>query len=198
MSTSNSTRFQKVFNDVWNQLHRLQTHRTIYVCLFASQQSVKVLRTTALVTFGALQELLISALYLETHRLLDQATSRGNKTASVEGLIPNLPPSSAQLRRSLQRRLGAVRKDCEHLKDWRDRHVAHRDLDVVVREPFPLKPVNARTVDDAIEYVASALTEISRELNLEREYNLHREMDDVDVHKLLERLRAADRLAPNS
>jgi len=196
MTTTETARFRKVFDDVWNQLHRLQNHWTLYFCLYGSTRSVDTLRATAWVTFGALQELLITAIYIETHRLLDNASGqRGRRTASVERLIQDLPASSALLCRRLKRELKAARADCRDLSEWRDRHVAHRDAATVLSEGSPLPPVEAASVGRTIEFVGGALTAISNELELDHEYNVHREMDDLDVHKLLERLRASQSLA---
>ena len=74
--------------------------------------------------------------------------------------------------------------------------MGHRDAATVLGERT-LSPVQAASVGRTIEYVASAKTEISNELDLDHEYNVHREMDDLDVHKLLERLRASERVALN-
>jgi hypothetical protein len=199
MTAAEIVRFQKVFDDVWNQLHRLQTHYTLYFCFFGAERSVELLRATAWVTFGALQELLIAAIYLETHRLLENAsTQRNRRSASVERLIQDLPDSSAPLRRRLKRELKAARADCRSLSEWRDRHVAHRDAATVLGERIPaLPPVKGASVGRTIEFVGGALTSISAELDLNHEYNVHREMDDLDVHKLLDRLQAAERLALN-
>jgi hypothetical protein len=79
MTAAEMARFRRVFDDVWNQLHRLQTHYTIYFCFFGGKQSVELLRATAWVTFGALQELLIAAIYLETHRLLENASTQRSR-----------------------------------------------------------------------------------------------------------------------
>jgi hypothetical protein len=137
------------------------------------------------VTFGALKELLIEAMCIGTQRLIDNATSRGHKTASMESLFLALPDAAAPLRRRLE--LGVVRRDCRHLSEWRHRHVAHRDAPDA--HAIPLQPLNARSVGDAIEFFAGALTAISDELGLGRPYHLHQEMSDLDVHRLIERLR---------
>ena len=183
-------RYERLFNDVWNQLYRLHTTWDIYVCLTGSRHTVELLRSTAIVTFGAFQELLLEAIYLRTHRLLEQAATRGKRRASVEALIQQLPPGSTRLRRELQGRLEGVRRTCASLSDWRDRHVVHRDEPTAVGEhPRPLGRVQARCVSRTIEYVAAALTAISKECGLDRPYRLHEELADSDVHKLIERLR---------
>ena len=134
MSAAHGARFERLFDDVWNQLHRLQTHWTIYLCLYGTRSSVQLVRSTALVTFGALQELLTLAIFLETHRLLDNGSTSGQRTASIESLIQDLPPSSAALRRGLKRELKAVRAGCRQLTEWRHRHIAHRDAATVLGE----------------------------------------------------------------
>jgi hypothetical protein len=60
-----------------------------------------------------------------------------------------------------------------------------------------LSRVAAASVGRTIKFVTSAVTAISNELDLDHQYNVDREMDDLDVHKLLERLRAAERVALN-
>lgn len=183
-------RYERLFDEVWNQLHRLQTVWTIYFCLTGTSQTVELLRSTAWVTFGALQELMIEAMYLRTHRLLEEATPRGRRRASLETLIQRLPASAAHLKRQLKRDLATARRDCGPLTEWRDRYVAHRDEATALREhPSPLPPVQASIVGRTIEFAASALTAISAECNLGRPYRVHHEMADSDVHKLIDRLR---------
>ena len=63
MTGFDPARFRRAFDDVWNQLRSLQTYWTLYFCLYGSRRSVKLLRATAVVTIGALQELLIAAIY---------------------------------------------------------------------------------------------------------------------------------------
>jgi len=47
-----------------------------------------------------------------------------------------------------------------------------------------------RSVGGAIEYVADALTAISDECGLDRPCDVHQELDDLDVHHLIDVLRA--------
>ena len=147
MKTFDAPRFTVLFEEVRNQLYRLQTHWTLYVFLYGERKTVELLRKTAIVTFGALQELLIEAIYTGTHRLIDAGISRGRRTASMESLLYYLPSSAAPLRRRLQKHLDAVRRNCEQLTEWRNRHVAHRDAATVLREhPSPLERITKRSV----------------------------------------------------
>ena len=187
MTTSSAQRFQTLFDEVWNQLHRLQTAWSLYFGLYGTADTVVLLRSTAIVSFGAIQELLIEAMYVRTHRLVE----RGKSKASMESLIRNLPASASALRGRLQKRLEEVRRECEHVTDWRHRQVAHRDLRTALREhSSPLAPVQARSVGRTIELLASTLTEISDECGLDRPYNVHQEMADMDIHEVIGRLRA--------
>jgi hypothetical protein len=94
--------------------------------------------------------------------------------------------------------LKAGREACRALSEWRNRHVAHRDAATVHSDPIAtLPPVKAASVGETIDFLAGALTAISNELGLDHDYNRNREMNDLDVHKLLERLQAAKRSAPN-
>jgi hypothetical protein len=191
MATPGAQQFQRLFDEVFNQLHGLQTAWSLYFGLYGTTDNVVLLRATALVSFGALQELLIEAVYLRTHRLLEEGTSRGNSRASMESLIQRLPPTASNLRRLLKKRLEAVRRDCAEVAEWRDRQVAHGDLRTALREhPSPLPPVQARRIGRAIELLASILSEISDECGLDQRYNVHREMADLDIHEVLGRLRA--------
>ena len=84
-------RFQTLFDEVWNELHGLQTAWSLYFGLYGTANNVRVLRSTAIVSFGAIQELLIEAMYLRTHRLIERKKSR----ASMDSLIRHLPPSAS-------------------------------------------------------------------------------------------------------
>jgi hypothetical protein len=191
MAAFDAQRFQTLFEEVWNELHRLQSTWTVYFGLYGTGDSVELLRSTAVMSFGVIQEIMIEVIYLRTHRLLDAAVSGGKRTASIESLIQSLPPSACSIGRPLRKKLDAVRRDCETLAEWRDRQVAHRDLATALRQhPSPLRPVEARTIRRAIDFLAGALSEISDECHLDRPYRIHQEMADMDIHKVIDRLRA--------
>jgi hypothetical protein len=189
---TDAVEFQALFEDVRDQLHQLHTSWTLYLCLYGEKGTVELLRATAIVTFGALQSLLIQVMYIETGRLLDPSPSRGHRTASMERLIHSLPPSAARLGRRLRKGLKSVRRACKQLIRWRDTQVVHRNEATVLREDTtPLAPGNMQSLSEAIEYFADALTEISDELRLNLPYDMHREMSNLDVHKLIRRLQDA-------
>jgi hypothetical protein len=192
MAAFNAERFETLFNEVWDELHRLHTTWALYFGLYGTRDNVELLRSTALVSFGAIQELLIEAIYLRTHRLLEEAVSRGKQRASMESLIQNLPETASTLRRHLKKRLAGVRRDCANIAEWRDRQVAHRDLATALRQhPSPLPPVQARAVGRTIEILAKSLTAISDKCGHDRPYDVHQEIADVDIHEVIRRLRAA-------
>ena len=192
----NQVQLRRLFKEVRNQLYRLHTHWTPYLALYGQPRTVELLRASAMVTFGAVQAVLIEAIYIGTQRLLDQSSPRrGHPTASIESLIRFLPPGSAALRRRLRPELEQARKKCVQLAEWRDRVVAHRDLATALDEhPMRLGAVKASTVGDVIQFLAGALTAISEELDYDSGYNPHQELADLDVHELIRRLQIARHL----
>jgi hypothetical protein len=184
-------RLQALFENVHDQLQELHRSWTLYFLLFGSQYSVNVVRDTAPFTFGSFQHLLIEAIYLQTHRLLEGGSAEAKGVASLPTLLSALPASLAPLRRELKTKINVTRRECLKLSEWRDRHVAHRDLATVLAEhPEPLEPVNAKIVGDALETFAAALSSISDELRLNLRYDVKHEMNDLgrDVTELLRRL----------
>jgi hypothetical protein len=189
MPVVDAARYQTLFEEVWDQVYRLHTTWTVFLCLYETRTGRDVLRATARVTFAALGELLTEAIFLGTHRLLEKGSSEAKRTASIQSLVSLLPPEAAPLRRRLRKNLSAVQKDCEPLTAVRHRRVVHRDLATILDEhPTPLERVKMRSVGNAIEVFAATLTAISDELKLNLAYDLHHELDDLDVHELIRRL----------
>jgi hypothetical protein len=184
-------KLQALFEHVWSQVYRLETKWVLYVSLFKDQATVAVLCDTAPVTFGAIKLLLVDAVFLSMHRLLDTGVSRGRRTASLETLIHSLPPDSAPLRRALQKKLKQLRTDCRDLSLWRHRGIAHHDYGIALDEdPTPPGPVKVSTFTAAFASMAEILTAISDECGLNCGYEPGHEVTDLDVNALVDRLKS--------
>lgn len=125
--------------------------------LFGDRQHVDVMRKTAPIFFGLHQRLLIDGMLLSIQTLLDPAiSSRGDKSATLEMLLHGLPRGANATTRSLRKRLARMRKECEEIKDWRNREGAHLDLQTVLiqaPEPKVRLRVVAQVTKDIIEFL---------------------------------------------
>ena len=132
-----ATRRQAIIEDVYMQVARVHHLWRIHSILFGNTQAVTTVRDAAMFTFGTFQELLQNEIILGIQRVLDpQSGKHGGQTASIETALSVLPVAA---RHNLKTVLKKLRKDCESLKDVRNRELAHRDLKTALLEhPTPL------------------------------------------------------------
>ena len=160
-----------------------------YQQLFGDPKHVTLMRETAPFFFGLHQRLLKDGILLSIQKLLDPAhPSRGGKSATLEMLLHGLPRSAnATVTRRLRKRLDLMRKECEAIKDWRNREGAHLDLPtVLIQAPEP--KVRLRVVKHVIKEMTEFLSEFASEFYPDMTYVVEEtELDGDTLMCLLER-----------
>jgi len=134
-----------------------------YHQLFGNPEHTELMRKVAPVFFGAYQRLLRDGILMSIQKLLDPAISKGDASASIEMLLQRLPQTAdPKVTRRLKKRLNLMRKECEEIKDWRNREGAHFDLPtVLIQAPEP--KVRLRVVKQLIKAITEFLTDFAGE-----------------------------------
>lgn len=146
------------FNRLTNECAWLHLKWGEYVALFGDKESrVDLLNAAARGFFGMVQTSLWEDILLHICRITDdpEVGRRRRQTLSVRRLPGLVDASIAEKIRKL---VSVAVTKSEFARDWRDRHIAHRDLKLALRDGAkPLAPASRRGVKDAIAAIVATL-----------------------------------------
>jgi len=150
-----------VFNALWQELASVNSNWAEYVTLFGSKPSrVDLLNEAAPHFFRVAQDTLWEAILLHIARLTDSPQPGGKATLTVRRL-PDLI-SDLGLKASINALIEKALVDAEFCRDWRNRHIAHRDLALSLRKSArPLATASRNQVDKVLASLADVLNEVT-------------------------------------
>ncbi len=175
----------RVFHYLRNECVWLHLKWREFVVLFGtSARRVDLVNTAAPAFFKIVQDLLWEDTLLHICRLTDPAVSAGKKENLTVCRLPLLV--LAALRPEVEDAVAATRRQCEFARDWRNRHIVHRDYPLALDEhATPLETATMKSVDEA-------LASIARVLNMLEGHYLHHE--PIPYHMSIEPLGNAEAL----
>ena len=92
-------------------------------------------------------------------RLTDSPKSCGKRNLTINALIELLPDNSSRV--SIAALADKATKAADFARDWRNRHIAHRDLGVAQGEALPLKPASRRMAREAMTELHNVINAVS-------------------------------------
>lgn len=118
------------FHGLWEEVVDLHLHWREYVDLFGtSPERVNLLNQSASSFFARLDGIMWEQNILHIYRLTD-SPRRGELKRLTLNALPDLVASS--IKKVVRRHLEVVRRKAVFCRDWRERLLAHRDLDLTV------------------------------------------------------------------
>jgi AbiU2 len=149
------------FAELWLEVENLSAAWGEYVELFAEPDSVVVLNQTAPALFRIIQVFLWEHMLLRIARLTDPPTSgKGKENLTILNL-PSLVEDRGE-KAKLDELASIAKSKTEFCRDWRNRHIAHRDLELLKNgSAKPLEEANGIKVTDALSAIKNVLTEVS-------------------------------------
>jgi hypothetical protein len=150
------------FHALSNELAWLHLKWGEYVALFGTRPSrIDLMNKAAGDFFRIVQDGLWEDALLHIARLTDSPRSVGKENLSIRGLPPLI--TKPEVRQAVQESIGKALVSSEFARDWRNRHIAHKDLRLpLVDGAEPLKPASRAAVREALSAVADVLNPISR------------------------------------
>lgn len=146
---------------LWNELAWLYCKWGEYVALFGTKPSrIDMVNRAAGEFFLIVQDAMWDDTLLHIARLTDSPRSAGKDNLSIRGL-PKLitDPDSRQV---IQHSIEAALTKTEFVRDWRNRHIAHKDLRLALADGAePLKPASRTAVKEALGAIADVLNAVS-------------------------------------
>ena len=121
-----------------------------------SRERFDLLGETAPFFFYVIQGVLWEDLILGIARLIDSPRSAGNATLTIRALPPLV--SDASVRASLDKWIATALRTCAFARDWRNQHLAHRQLDVTLSGALEHLPsAEVEEVENALEALEDVL-----------------------------------------
>ena len=150
-----------VYSCLWQELAWLYSKWNEFKTLFGTKRSrIDLLNNAAPHFFRVIQDSLWEDTILHIARLTDPPKSVGKDNLSVQ-LLPALV-SDTTLSAELERLIDAAKEASEFCRDWRNRRLAHRDLDLALGDAaVALKAGSREKVGKALDALAKILDAVS-------------------------------------
>jgi hypothetical protein len=150
-----------VYDALYNDCLWLHVKWRQYVELYgAKQERVDLLNRAARIFFRITQDTLYHDTLLHLCRLTDQTGKGKNKTNLTVKRLPSLISDSA-LRGQIQTLVNEAVKATAFARDWRDRHIAHRDLALTLKKGAkPIATASRNDINQALQAVSHVLERI--------------------------------------
>ena len=149
-----------LYSVLWQEVAAIHFHWKEYVELFGSKPGrIDLLNRAAPTFFHMLQEELWENALLHLARLTDPANSQGNAARSNLSIqvLPALI-NDPKLKAEVAKLVAEEVTQTAFCRDWRNRHIAHRDLKLALEQPTkPLEEANRAKVKVALKALADAL-----------------------------------------
>jgi AbiU2 len=128
------------FSAIWQELVQVNMALSEFVVLYGTKRSrVDILNEAASNFFYMTQQVLWESTMLHIARLTDPPNTGGRANLTIHNLAALIGDQA--LRATLKDRLVAVKKATGFCRDWRNRHFAHRDLDLALNKSAMLLEV---------------------------------------------------------
>ncbi|MFZ0496334.1 MAG: hypothetical protein WBD78_12590 [Methylocella sp.] len=147
------------FHVLWQEVSWLHIKRTEYVELFGSKPNrVDLLNRAAPAFFSMIQGVFWEDIVLHVARLTDSPKSLGNTNLTIRGLPELVDPT---IKETLQGLVDRALNETQFCCDWRNRHIAHRDLELATnKSPRPLAAATRKQLNEALGAIASVRNEV--------------------------------------
>lgn len=155
------TELGAVYSELWQEVAWIHRNWAHYKELFGEKPSrIDLLNEVAPSFFHTVQDALFETVLLHLTRLTDPAQSLGKSNLSLRQLDPLIFDEAVKLRVSdlISKAVDAT----AFARDWRNRKLAHRDLDLALGQPAkPLAPASRIAVKQALSAIVDVLNAVS-------------------------------------
>lgn len=148
------------FTALWNELAILYLYWGEYIKLFGTKPSrIELMNQAAPGFFHMLQEELWENRLMHIARITDTSATGGKTNLTIRNL-PDLIPD-ATTKAKVAALVDAAIKATDFCRDWRNRHIGHKDLKLAIGEPAkPLADASRKQVKDALKAIADVMNAV--------------------------------------
>lgn len=149
----------RFYHRLWSECDWLHRKWGSYQILFGTKpERIDLLNSAAPVFFNMIQDVMWEDVLLHICRLMDPPRTVGKDNLTLQ-CLPRMVATETQS--EVQELLALAKCKCEFAIDWRNRHIAHRDLDLVLeKNAEPLAAASRRNVIDALEAIGAVLNAV--------------------------------------
>lgn len=150
-----------LFDALWNEVAWLYAKWNEYVELFGTKPSrIDLVNRVAPLFFRVVQDTLWEDTLLHIARLTDPPKSMGKHNLTIERLDDMVTDDQAKT--NITKLIKVAKEKADFCRDWRNRHIAHRDFHLAMDEGAePLKSASRAKVKEALEAISAVLNAIS-------------------------------------
>jgi len=150
-----------IYDALWQELARVHKKWAEYVSLFGTSSTrIDLLNKVAPSLFRTVQDSLWEDVLLHLARITDSPRSMGKNNLSVRRLAQIV--ASAPIAPKVDELVTTALKTTEFVRDWRNRKLAHRDLDLALGNHVePLALASRAAVKTALSSLTDVLNAVS-------------------------------------
>lgn len=150
-----------LFHALWNELAWLYFEWSEYVELFGTKPSrIDLLNQAAGRFFRMVQDSFWEDALLHISRLTDRPKIAGKENLTIRKL-PDLI-TDKELKNHVSKLIDTAIDKADFCRDWRNRHIAHKDLQLALRTGAkPLKPPSRAKIKEVLVSISEVLNALS-------------------------------------
>lgn len=150
-----------LYHALWNELAWLYSKWEEYVELFGTKPSrIELVNKVAGHFFRIVQDSLWESCLLHIARLTDPPKSAGKENLTIKKL-PSLI-TDEKIKKNLSELIEVAVEKADFCRDWRNRHIAHKDLGLAMKTGAePLKPASRAAVKEVLSSISNVLNAVS-------------------------------------
>lgn len=151
-----------VYYALWCEVVKVNWTWNEFLELYGKKSSrLELLNKSAAFFFKTVQDVFWDNTLLHLARLTDPPRSCGKDNLSIQ-ILPALV--SKELRTNIQALVDITIEKSEFSRDWRNRHIAHKDLELALAKnpAVPLKTASRASVNEALRAIENVLNAVSR------------------------------------
>ena len=155
-------RLGEQFHALWLDVTWLHIKWSQFVEIFgATPERIDLLNRAAPSFFRIVEDIFWQDIMLHLTRLTDPAKSLGKENLSIIGLADLI--SDAETSESVRTFVKIAKDRTKFCRDWRNRHIAHRDLSLALREDAsPLESASRDDVGEALASISNVMYTVRR------------------------------------
>jgi hypothetical protein len=148
------------YAELWQELAQLNITWSEFMELYGTKKSrIELMNRSAGAFFRMVQDSLWEGLMLHIARLTDRPMVSGRTNLTLHNLLALIP--DATLKAKIEGLCGEATNKTKFARDWRNRHIAHRDLDLALGIATPLPGVEIKQVNEALDCFTEILNSIA-------------------------------------
>lgn len=152
-----------IYAALWQEVAWVHGKWADFVTMFGTKESrVELLNCAAPAFCRLVQDSIWENVLLHIARLTDPAATAGKQNLTIQRLPELIDRAAAK--RTVETKVQAALASCAFARDWRNRHIAHSDLDLKVSDTArPLEFASRQCVNQALVSLSDVLNAVAAE-----------------------------------